>query len=267
MTATFPTIALGSVLRNCHLRRTACGSSAHILLSTIPPRGKSHGRSTQGLLCQVESSLHSAYVIANLSDKELSSFDMTSSASEPFSPEYPGSDSMFARCAERPDRASMGSRPKRTKRKSPAKCCNCGTSDTPSWRRSIKGELLCNACGLYYKVHNSPRPMPPVQSNFADNSNGRDLKCFNCQATSTPMWRRNPYNHVLCNACGLYYKLHGQNRPIQLRMRGAKIRPSKRQNIMDKRQSHTREAAAAGLLSQTLFNRIVLDDRVCNNKR
>ncbi|XP_044272300.1 uncharacterized protein LOC123016149 isoform X1 [Tribolium madens] len=37
-------------------------------------------------------------------------------------------------------------------------CTNCGTQTTTIWRRNMKGEMVCNACGLYYKLHGIDRP-------------------------------------------------------------------------------------------------------------
>ncbi|WFC95250.1 GATA type transcriptional activator of nitrogen-regulated proteins [Malassezia brasiliensis] len=43
------------------------------------------------------------------------------------------------------------------------------------------------------------------------------LRCTNCQTTTTPLWRRDEDGNNICNACGLYYKLHGTHRPIGMR--------------------------------------------------
>ncbi|KAI5785088.1 GATA transcription factor [Peziza echinospora] len=41
--------------------------------------------------------------------------------------------------------------------------------------------------------------------------------CQNCTTSTTPLWRRDEAGSVLCNACGLYLKLHGRPRDISLK--------------------------------------------------
>ena len=41
--------------------------------------------------------------------------------------------------------------------------------------------------------------------------------CYNCSCTQTPLWRKEKTLGVLlCNACGIYYKNHGTQRPVGL---------------------------------------------------
>ncbi|CEP08141.1 hypothetical protein [Parasitella parasitica] len=42
-------------------------------------------------------------------------------------------------------------------------------------------------------------------------------QCHNCSTQTTPLWRRDPSGNPLCNACGLFLKLHGVVRPLSLK--------------------------------------------------
>ncbi|KAJ1569722.1 hypothetical protein HK405_004920 [Cladochytrium tenue] len=51
--------------------------------------------------------------------------------------------------------------------------------------------------------------------------------CFNCGATSTPLWRRTTdRQHSLCNACGLYFKQYQAHRPLNIRVKSSKEQDS-----------------------------------------
>ncbi|KIW97036.1 uncharacterized protein Z519_02428 [Cladophialophora bantiana CBS 173.52] len=59
------------------------------------------------------------------------------------------------------------------------------------------------------------RPSSPGPKNT--DQNGVPTTCTNCFTQTTPLWRRNPEGHPLCNACGLFLKLHGVVRPLSLK--------------------------------------------------
>ncbi|XP_055916689.1 uncharacterized protein LOC129949324 [Eupeodes corollae] len=48
-------------------------------------------------------------------------------------------------------------------------------------------------------------------------SSQKDMSCSNCGTLTTTIWRRNIRGEMVCNACGLYFKLHGVNRPHSMR--------------------------------------------------
>lgn len=56
----------------------------------------------------------------------------------------------------------------------------------------------------------------------------KQTECNNCGTVKTPLWRRDPSGNTLCNACGLFLKLHGTMRPLSLKTDVIRKRSSRR---------------------------------------
>ena len=74
-----------------------------------------------------------------------------------------------------------------------------------------KFQMALDALGSDYKLElptkkkrNSPKlPSAPAS-----------MCCANCSTTETPVWRRDIMNRYVCNACGIYNRIHKINRPF-----------------------------------------------------
>ena len=82
------------------------------------------------------------------------------------------------------------------------------------------------ATGMF-SIRTQSSPSSPNESGFGSAMPSRPgsprddgnapTTCTNCFTQTTPLWRRNPEGHPLCNACGLFLKLHGVVRPLSLK--------------------------------------------------
>lgn len=54
-------------------------------------------------------------------------------------------------------------------------CANCGTTDTPLWRKDENKLSVCNACGLYYRLNARNRPLKLNRSHIVKKRRPRQL--------------------------------------------------------------------------------------------
>ena len=94
-----------------------------------------------------------------------------------------------------------------------SECSGCPTYN------NVKAEVVEAPTSSSYTDSSLPTPSSTSSKTLADAKSGpiEALRCTNCQTTTTPLWRRDEDGNNICNACGLYHKLHGTHRPIGMR--------------------------------------------------
>ncbi|KAJ7309375.1 hypothetical protein DFH08DRAFT_792402 [Mycena albidolilacea] len=111
----------------------------------------------------------------------------------------------------------------------PRQCYHCRATSTPLWRRDPDTHrTLCNACGLYLQQRHSQRPRLLIDAEQEDESDGapEGPECNHCHTRQTSVWRRDKDGNQVCNACGVYQRLRGKERPLSLKRN--KIKPRTR---------------------------------------
>ncbi|CAB4061661.1 unnamed protein product [Lepeophtheirus salmonis] len=88
-------------------------------------------------------------------------------------------------------------------------------SDTDRDTSCISPTINDSSFNSDQSMSSSPRNIEPLRK-FASIRN-KNSECVNCFTKTTSLWRRDGSGSSICNACGLYFKLHGVDRPLQYR--------------------------------------------------
>ncbi|TIA89885.1 hypothetical protein E3P99_01856 [Wallemia hederae] len=100
------------------------------------------------------------------------------------------------------------------------------SSSVPSIPIAAKKTSQPQGRSSYVPLRQAPSKSPSNNLNFVAPQAGINpvqdqgsavMTCYNCKTTKTPLWRRDPEGNSLCNACGLFLKLHGVVRPLSLK--------------------------------------------------
>lgn len=105
-----------------------------------------------------------------------------------------------------------------------------GDARTRKMPRTISTPNTVGMANGMFSFQTQSSPSSPPESGFSSNvpsrpgspkqsgeNSGVPTTCTNCFTRTTPLWRRNTEGHPLCNACGLFLKLHGVVRPLSLK--------------------------------------------------
>uniref|UniRef100_A0A914MNT5 GATA-type domain-containing protein n=1 Tax=Meloidogyne incognita TaxID=6306 RepID=A0A914MNT5_MELIC len=85
----------------------------------------------------------------------------------------------------------------------------------------VKSEITDNDNEYNNILADTSSGSPQIENQLENGANSTSTtsvsRCNNCSTTKTTAWRRDATGSLVCNACGLYFRLHRTNRPVHMR--------------------------------------------------
>ena len=88
--------------------------------------------------------------------------------------------------------------------------CDFDLSFLPSPGSPWSGRSFTPSPEMTFVLIEDPAPSPAITFSITP-----QLSCANCFTTTTSTWRKDSLGYPVCNACGLYFKVHQKKRPAE----------------------------------------------------
>lgn len=157
----------------------------------------------------------------------------------------------------------------KARKRSLTRCVECQSSFRPHiWGRESGKGPVCDKCSTGNKdmiMEKTAAYQDNELMEFNSKVSDDNIICTNCQATTTPLWRRDAAGKTICNACGLYYKLHHVHRPATM-MRTVIKRRKRCPSTNDKKRVTKSPSPPTNRWSSTspLRRKLSFDDSNCS---
>lgn len=138
-------------------------------------------------------------------------------------------------------------------------------STSPTLIQAARSKIMKNSVSASMNTLNQVASSSLSASNPSPTSSSTNQPiCENCFTTTTPLWRKTSDNRLLCNACGLFFKLHGVIRPPTVNPNNQHNK-SKNTNIINTNYNNTTTANNSNTLSLSSSPLNVQTNRILNS--
>lgn len=125
-----------------------------------------------------------------------------------------------------------------------------GTTSTTTAATALsdpKSENHRSSVAVKLEAIATPSRSQDTDEPMSSSADPNTARCSNCQTDKTTAWRRDSEGRLVCNPCGLYYRLHKVRRPIEMR----------KNHIQQRYRRKNKDKDLANLTDPNLFNQLL----------